>query len=62
MYAEKQRYDGWYNNLAHPTWGSIGKYTFWLRLVYHPTLKSYKNNPAYSKTIIRFMIYRKSIN
>ena len=25
MYAEKQRYDGWYNNLAHPTWGSIGK-------------------------------------
>ncbi|XP_046835214.1 dual oxidase isoform X1 [Vespa crabro] len=22
--AEKQRYDGWYNNLAHPNWGSIG--------------------------------------
>ncbi|CAK9813122.1 hypothetical protein ANTQUA_LOCUS7529 [Anthophora quadrimaculata] len=25
-YADKQRYDGWYNNLAHPDWGSIGKY------------------------------------
>ena len=23
LYAEKQRYDGWYNNLAHPTWGSV---------------------------------------
>lgn len=23
--AEKQRYDGWYNNLAHPSWGAIGK-------------------------------------
>eukprot|EP00096_Caligus_rogercresseyi_P010505 TRINITY_DN3850_c0_g1_i1.p1 TRINITY_DN3850_c0_g1~~TRINITY_DN3850_c0_g1_i1.p1 ORF type:complete len:1540 (+),score=517.15 TRINITY_DN3850_c0_g1_i1:375-4994(+) len=22
-YGEKQRYDGWYNNLAHPSWGSI---------------------------------------
>lgn len=22
---EKQRYDGWYNNLAHPEWGSVGK-------------------------------------
>lgn len=22
--AEMQRYDGWYNNLAHPDWGSIG--------------------------------------
>ncbi|KAK3875439.1 hypothetical protein Pcinc_019696 [Petrolisthes cinctipes] len=21
-YVEKQRYDGWYNNLAHPNWGS----------------------------------------
>lgn len=21
--AEKQRYDGWYNNLAHPSWGAI---------------------------------------
>ena len=20
---EQQRYDGWYNNLAHPSWGSI---------------------------------------
>ena len=20
---EQQRYDGWYNNLAHPDWGSI---------------------------------------
>ncbi|KAK0174536.1 hypothetical protein PV327_010296 [Microctonus hyperodae] len=23
-YTEKQRYDGWYNNLAHPDWGSVG--------------------------------------
>eukprot|EP00093_Oithona_nana_P006459 06459.XXX_386344_372891_1 [CDS] Oithona nana genome sequencing. len=22
MFAERQRYDGWYNNLAHPNWGS----------------------------------------
>ncbi|XP_037789559.1 dual oxidase-like [Penaeus monodon] len=22
-YIEKQRYDGWYNNLAHPSWGSV---------------------------------------
>lgn len=22
---EKQRYDGWYNNLAHPDWGAVGK-------------------------------------
>ncbi|KAF8765205.1 Dual oxidase like protein [Argiope bruennichi] len=22
-HTEKQRYDGWYNNLAHPDWGSI---------------------------------------
>ena len=20
---ERQRYDGWYNNLAHPGWGSV---------------------------------------
>ena len=24
--AEYQRYDGWYNNLAHPHWGSVGTY------------------------------------
>ncbi len=24
---EKQRYDGWYNNRAHPEWGSSGKWT-----------------------------------
>jgi hypothetical protein len=23
--SEMQRYDGWYNNLAHPAWGSIGE-------------------------------------
>lgn len=23
--TEKQRYDGWFNNLAHPEWGSVGK-------------------------------------
>jgi hypothetical protein len=22
---EKQRYDGWFNNMAHPEWGSVGK-------------------------------------
>ena len=26
MFAERQRYDGWYNNLAHPNWGSAGKF------------------------------------
>lgn len=25
--TEKQRYDGWFNNLAHPEWGSVGKFT-----------------------------------
>lgn len=25
---EKPRYDGWYNNLAHPEWGSVGKLNF----------------------------------
>lgn len=24
--TEKQRYDGWFNNLAHPDWGSVSKY------------------------------------
>jgi tryptophan-rich sensory protein len=24
-YTEKQRYDGWFNNLAHPDWGSVGE-------------------------------------
>ncbi|XP_026480513.1 LOW QUALITY PROTEIN: dual oxidase-like [Ctenocephalides felis] len=24
--TEKQRYDGWYNNLAHPDWGSVGSH------------------------------------
>lgn len=23
--TEKQRYDGWFNNLAHPDWGSVSK-------------------------------------
>lgn len=23
--TEKQRYDGWFNNLAHPEWGSVGE-------------------------------------
>jgi hypothetical protein len=27
-HIEKQRYDGWYNNLAHPDWGAVGKY-YW---------------------------------
>lgn len=22
---EKQRYDGWFNNMAHPEWGTVGK-------------------------------------
>lgn len=25
-HSEKQRYDGWYNNLAHPDWGTVGKF------------------------------------
>lgn len=25
---EMQRYDGWYNNLAHPNWGTTGKFRF----------------------------------
>lgn len=24
-HIEKQRYDGYYNNLAHPDWGAVGK-------------------------------------
>lgn len=24
--TEKQRYDGYYNNLAHPEWGAVGEY------------------------------------
>ncbi|MPC46406.1 hypothetical protein E2C01_040126 [Portunus trituberculatus] len=23
-YIERQQYNGWYNNLAHPSWGSAG--------------------------------------
>ena len=23
---ERQRYDGWYNNMAHPEWGAVGNY------------------------------------
>ena len=23
---ERQRYDGWYNNMAHPEWGAVGMY------------------------------------
>jgi hypothetical protein len=25
MRLERQRYDGWYNNMAHPEWGAVGK-------------------------------------
>ncbi|XP_066998293.1 dual oxidase [Anabrus simplex] len=25
-YSEKQRYDGWFNSLAHPDWGSVDKH------------------------------------
>ena len=34
---EKQRYDGWYNNLAHPEWGSVGKFSL-CSLVCHSPL------------------------
>jgi tryptophan-rich sensory protein len=27
-HTEKQRYDGWYNNLAHPDWGAVGEFFF----------------------------------
>jgi len=29
---EFQRYDGWYNNLAHPEWGAAGKKEFLILL------------------------------
>lgn len=32
-HTEKQRYDGWYNNLGHPEWGSVGKQSV-LNLIY----------------------------
>lgn len=31
--SEMQRYDGWYNNLAHPAWGSTGKFSTHFRLL-----------------------------
>jgi hypothetical protein len=31
---EKPRYDGWYNNLAHPDWGSVGKLTIWIFFIF----------------------------
>lgn len=38
--TEKQRYDGWFNNLAHPDWGSVGKrFVFLLRLEINSTEK-----------------------
>lgn len=27
VHAEKQRYDGWYNNLAHQDWGAVGEFS-----------------------------------
>ncbi|CRK94093.1 CLUMA_CG007616, isoform A [Clunio marinus] len=38
---EKQRYDGYYNNLAHPDWGAIGElYNY-----------EYKNKIAFNLTL-----------
>ena len=34
-YSEKQRYDGWYNNLAHPKWGTVGKSSVTLQTSTH---------------------------
>lgn len=31
--TEKQRYDGWYNNMAHPDWGSVGKFHSIYRII-----------------------------
>ena len=28
MKLERQRYDGWYNNMAHPEWGAVGNYAY----------------------------------
>ncbi|CAG0912911.1 unnamed protein product, partial [Notodromas monacha] len=59
---EKQRYDGWYNNLAHPSWGSVGgqsydyekqRYDGWYNNLAHPSWGSVdshltrKTPPAY---------------
>ena len=33
---ERQRYDGWYNNMAHPEWGAVGKFENMLILIRTP--------------------------
>ena len=35
--VEVQRYDGWYNNLAHSDWGSVGKTIFPFSFCIFPT-------------------------
>jgi hypothetical protein len=32
-YSERQRYDGWFNNLAHPDWGSTGTFFLFLHFL-----------------------------
>jgi tryptophan-rich sensory protein len=34
-HTEKQRYDGWYNNLAHPDWGAVGELVFFMSIALH---------------------------
>ncbi|KAJ6648402.1 Dual oxidase [Pseudolycoriella hygida] len=33
-HSEKQRYDGWYNNMAHPDWGSVAEKVFQQEIIF----------------------------
>jgi len=63
-FTEKQRFDGWFNNLAHPQWGSIGmsKLIFYSIIYYYYIVDrkdstnarglSKFHSPLFSRTII----------
>ena len=56
MYSEKQRYDGYFNNLAHPTWGTIGNELTWI-LLFFALVGTFTDNIRYlmiSAKIARF--------
>lgn len=38
--TEKQRHDGWFNNLAHPDWGSVGKFQLFKQFLLHYLTKT----------------------
>ena len=49
---EKQRYDGWFNNMAQPDWGSVGKYILIAEYLVFMTVgqqmpKVSRNNPLF---------------